>query len=369
MKRILIICLGLFVLLLTACNLTVPDNEPEILITETPTLSASTSPTPSLTPSITSTSQIVDVPVIVASQIPTRDDLVPNVDVTPTATRGACEVTILDNEALTGALLRVPCGNQVNFGLIDAVVAFNENITNPDLVSPGLTFFVPLPTATPIPEGASMTETAAAENDTLVIGVARFPENQEFGIYTVVEGDNIVGIAERYNTTLEVLSPLNPALGWGGCDFTNPSGGPNCNPPLRIGDEVQVPLPTSTPVPTVTPSGRETATPTPTHEAARVINPPEGASVTQRTTLEWVSVGILRSGEIYLIDIEDRTAGTVNAYVTNNTRYVLPDSLIPTDGQPHLIAWRVRVARINDDGTYTAIGGTGEWNTFQWQSR
>src|SRR5690606_3097158 len=174
---------------------------------ETPTLSASVSPTPSLTPSVTPTREIADVPVVVASQLPTRDDVAPRFDITPTATRGACEVTILDEEALTGALLRVPCGNQVNFGLIDAVVAFNENITNPDLVSPGLTFFVPLPTPTPIPEGASMTETAAAEDDTLVFGGARFPENQEFGTYTVVEGDNIVGIAELYNTTLEVLSP------------------------------------------------------------------------------------------------------------------------------------------------------------------
>ena len=162
---------------------------------------------------------------------------------------------------------------------------------------------------------------------------------------------------------------MNPNLGWGGCDFTNPSGGPSCSPNLRIGECVTVPLPTGTPIPTGTPSGNETATPTPTHEAARLIFPPQGALASQRITLEWVSVGILRPGEIYLIDIEDRTSGVSSAYTSYTTRRTLPDSLIPTDGQTHEIAWRVRVARENDDGTYTAIGGTGDWQTFQWQSR
>ncbi|MGJ3238950.1 MAG: LysM peptidoglycan-binding domain-containing protein [Anaerolineae bacterium] len=373
MKYSLIGSVFLIILGLTACNIAVPDvsPSPEILISDTPTLE--NTPTNMPTSSPTATEPMIDVPVIVASPLPTQDDLaiIPS-NVTPIATQGPCEVTIREGEALTEALLRVPCGNEVNFGLIDAVVAFNENITNANLVSPGLTFFVPLPSPTPTPEGAELTATAAAERnispDSAGLG-SIFPANQEFDCYTVVEGDSVVSIANNFNTTLEVLSPLNPNLGWGGCVFTNPSGGPSCNPNLRIGECVTVPLPTSTPVPTSTPSGNETATPTPTHEPARIISPPEGATARQRTTLEWVSVGILQPDEIYLIDVEDRTTEISNSYVTYNTRYVLPDSLIPTDGQTHTIAWRVRVARINSDGTYTAIGGAGRWYTFQWQSR
>ena len=88
--------------------------------------------------------------------------LVPVINETPVPTQGPCEVTILDGEALTGALLRVPCGNEVNFGLLDAVVAFNDNLSNADFVSPGMTLLVPLPSPTPIPEGADMTATSAA---------------------------------------------------------------------------------------------------------------------------------------------------------------------------------------------------------------
>ena len=364
----------LALLILTACNLTDPDvnPSPEILITDTSTPDIAPTATASITPSITPTREIADVPVIVASPLPTEDDLVPVINESPVPTQGPCEVTIQDGEALTGALLRVPCGNQVNFGLLDAVVAFNDNLANADFVSPGMTLLVPLPSPTPIPEGADMTATSAAIqgiNPDLVGLGSVFPSNQEFGCHEIVEGDRIIGIAELYNTTLEILSPLNQNLGWGGCDFTNPSGGPTCSPNLRIGECVQVPLPTGTPIPTSTPSGNETATPTPTHEAARLIFPPQGALASQRITLEWVSVGILRPGEVYLIDIEDRTSGVASAYATYNTRRTLPDSLIPSDGQTHEIAWRVRVARENSDGTYTAIGGTGDWHTFQWQSR
>lgn len=371
MKRFLVGNAVLLVFMLTACNIAVPDvtPTPEILISETAAPDNQATLTPSLTPSITTTLAVNDVPVVVASPIPTEDDFNLVVDVTETPTQGPCEVTILDGEALTGALLRVPCGNEVNFGLIDAVVAFNENITNPDFVSPGLTFFVPLPTPTPIPEGANMTETAAAEQGISVFSGSRFPENQQFDCYTVQEGDTIVEIADAFNTTLEILSPLNPNLNWAGCDFTNPSGGPNCNPGIGIDQCVTVPLPTSTPIPTQTPSGRETATPTPTQESARVISPPEGALASQRVTLLWVSVGILRDDEVYLIDVEDRTSGTAFAYATRSTSFVLPDTLIPVDGQTHTFAWRVRVARANADGTYTPVGGEGDWNTFQWQSR
>lgn len=373
MKRLFLLCgLSIAALIISACNISVPNvtPTPEILISETATLEPSISPTASTTPTGTPTQVIDAVPVVVASPLPTQNEFLPDAETTPEPTAGPCEVTVQEGETLTQSVLRVPCGNQVNPGLISAIVQFNEDITNADFVSPGLTFFVPLPTLTPTPEGLMMTETAAAQQGISVFEGSRFVQNQEFGCHEIEEGESAVSVADLYATTLEVLSPLNPNLNWGGCDFTNPSGGPSCNPGLRIGACITVPLPTSTPVPTTTPSGRETATPTPTHEPATIISPPSGAIASnQRVTLDWVSVGILQSDERYLVDVEDRTAGTTNAFVTSTTNYILPDSLIPTDGQPHTIAWRVYVARVNPDGTFSPVGGIGDWNVFQWQSR
>ena len=66
----------LSLLILTACNLTAPDvnPSPEILITDTSIPDIAPTATASLTPSITPTREIADVPVIVASPLPTEDE-------------------------------------------------------------------------------------------------------------------------------------------------------------------------------------------------------------------------------------------------------------------------------------------------------
>ncbi|MEO1166047.1 MAG: hypothetical protein AAFV98_19850, partial [Chloroflexota bacterium] len=168
----------LLAVMISACNIDAPDVNtptPEILISETPTDMVSPSPTPSMTPSVTPTADVDAVPVVVASPLPTQDPFVPDADgnvnaPTPEPTQGPCPVTVQEGETLTIAANRNLCGNQMTNGLLDAIVLFNENITNANLVSPGLEFFVPLPSATPTPEGLMMTETAAAEQGRSVLG-------------------------------------------------------------------------------------------------------------------------------------------------------------------------------------------------------
>jgi hypothetical protein len=366
-------------LLLAACNISTPNITPtsEILISETPTVqpspTMSPSPTSAVTATRTPTPGFTEVAVVVATAIPTESGLpAPDApETTPEATAiPGCEATIQEGESLTQALFRVSCNNEITNGLIEAVVAYNDNIVNANIVNAGTTFIVPPPTATPIPPGADMTETAAAERGVRIIGNQQFAAGQEFGCYEIQEGDSAVEIAQLYNTSLEVLSQQNQNLNWSGCNFTIPSGGPECNPNLRIGACVTVPLPTSTPVPTSTPSGNETATPTPTFRAARSINPPDGALASAgRLALQWVSTGILKAEDVYLVEIADRTTGTTEAFRTRQTFFRLPETLIPSDGQTHTIQWRVSVARPNADGTYSRIGAAGEWHTFQWESR
>lgn len=371
MKRLLISGTLFLMLILTACNLNISNvtPTPEVLRTNTATPQIVLSSTPNQTALPTPTSEVIEIPVVVASPLPTQD-LMPTEFVSPSPTLGPCPETVQQGDTLTVILFRTPCGNEVSQGLINAVVALNENLFNADILpAVGSTILIPLPSPTPIPMGADMTETAQAETGIISSDGIGYRVGQEFGCYTIEEGDTIVEIADFYNTSLEVLSQQNRNLNWSGCDFTNPSGGPNCNPGLRIGDCVTVPFPTSTPIPTATLSGNETATPTPTHDAAYIFYPPNSAIVQQRITLEWVTVGVLPAGEIYLLEVEDRTTSTAQAFVTHNTRFTLPDNLVPTDGQTHTIAWRVQVANLNADGSYTPIGGEGDWRIFQWQSR
>ena len=101
-----------------------------------------------------------------------------------------------------------------------------------------------------------------------------------------------------------------------------------------------------------------------------MIFPPQDANAAARTfQLQWVSVGILNEDESYIVQIEDTTNGVTHLDVTKNTSYELPESMIPTDGQPHTIRWRVSVGKPNAQGQFAIISGNGDWRTFQWQSR
>ncbi len=355
---------------ISACNLVTPIVTPtaEPLVTETP--SPLPSPSATLTPTATAT-LLISTPAIVTQEPTAQINAVPTM---PEAepTEGPYTYIIRPNDTLGFILQLQPWGYPpFDPGVIAAVVRLN-NLPNENILPPpGSELLIPRRTATPIPVGADATATSDASLGTgQRIGNVTLPQGAVAGCYTVVEGDSLIGIADRFNTTLETLSQLNQNLNWTGCRFSEYSGGPNCRPFISVGQCVNVPLPTPTPVPSPTPSGRETATPTPTYAPALGFYPPDGAIASPvAMRLEWVSVGVLRPNEVYLVEFQNLTNNTQSLHVTRNTFYVLPESLIPTDGQTHNVRWRVSVASQTDTGAYQFIGGVGDWRTFQWRSR
>jgi hypothetical protein len=253
-----------------------------------------------------------------------------------------------------------------NETMVAVILTLNPNMRSIERIpGPGNSILLPLPTATTTPEGFALTQTAQPNlPDVSLPGNARIIQVQ------VEEGDTIVGIAQRNSTTLPIVATLNPQLFFSGCDFTNPSGGPDCTVSLTIGDSINVPELTPTPTLSPTISGSETATLTPTYAAPMLIFPPQDGNAAARTfQLQWISAGVLQDQEVYLVEIEDETSGARHLDVTTTTSYELPESLVPTDGQPHTIHWRVSVAAPNAQGQYRYIGAQGDWRTFHWQSR
>lgn len=326
--------------------------------------------TPTIEPSVTLFPTSTLEPVTVVST-PTPLPLPPSETPVPTETPGPYEHTIRQNETL-GYIIQLY--GYRDFSVIPEVVALNPNVPNADtLPGAGSVILIPRQTATPTPEATETSEALSAFFPNPNIA----PTNEtglntytEIIPYTVLEGDTIVGIAANWATTLEVLARLNPDIGFFGCNFEIPSGGPNCNPSLRIGQTVNVPAPTPTPTLSPTPSGSETPTPTATYHPPVVISPPQDAVVPPGLLyLEWVSAGALLPDEVYLVQIEDVTAGITFAAVTRSTSYTLPDTLIPSDGQTHTIQWAVTIARRNEQGRYAVISGQPAIRRFQWQSR
>ncbi len=285
---------------------------------------------------------------------------------TPTETPGPYEYVIQPNDTLY-FIIQLPPWNYRNFDVVNEILRLNPNIASVDrLPPPGSTILIPRPTIPPTPIGYELTiaarppslQTAQLEGEIQVIEVV------------VREGNTILGIAEQNNTTLSVLRRLNPQLVFLNCDFSNPSGGPDCNVPLIVGQTVNVPAPTPTPTLSPTFSGNETPLPTPTFAPPILVFPPNGVTLTGGTfQLQWVSAGVLQGDQVYLIQIEDRTTGASFIDVTRSTSYPLPANLVPPDETLHQMRWRVSIAEPNSVGDYQFIGGEAQWRSFQWRGR
>ncbi len=324
---------------------------------------------PSPTPSVTPTAEVLTAAPMVESATPTFTAGPPTLPPPPSETPGPYEHTIKQDETL-GFIIQLY--GYRDFSVINEIVRINDNVPNADtLPGEGAIILIPRQTTTPTPENFTPSPFVA-------VGPGIAPTSPATGLnvdapiiaHTVIEGQTMVDIAVNWNTTLEVLAVLNPDISFAGCNFEVQSGGPNCNPLLQVGQTVMVPAPTPTPTLSPTPSGKETPTPTPTYAAPRVISPPQGANVPASVfRLEWVSAGILQSEEMYLVQLVDTATGSVHNEITRNTALLLPDSLIPTDGQPHVINWTVTVAKPNAEGIYQVISGPPEQRVFNWQSR
>ncbi|MFW5691869.1 MAG: LysM peptidoglycan-binding domain-containing protein [Chloroflexota bacterium] len=332
-------------------------------VTETPTQSSTASPTPSPQPT-----QVAEVRVTTPTATPS---VPPSPAPLPTETPGPWEYTIQPGDTLISIISRDPF-NYFTQDVIPAIVALNNNMPNADsLPPPGSTILIPRPTVPPTEVNFELTQAVFATQGVSIEmrdGVS-LPSFAIVGTYEVQSGDTVVGIAERFAMTLSQLSQINRAINFAGCNFELRSGGENCNPLLQQGQVINVLLPTPTLTLSPTPSGQETVTPTPTYVAPLIVSPIEGASTAGPVTLSWVSTGVLRADEVYLVQVTDVTAGTVWNGTTRQNSLRLPDTLIPASGQPHEIRWSVTTGIATGSGDYMPVGGRSRENTFTWQSR
>lgn len=363
----------LLVLALSACNSLPPPSTPTAELISTSTPSETPQPSPTLTEAPTLTAVVVTSPPVLLATVPNVPTISqPTAPPAPTETPEPYRYVIQANDTLGYILQLQPWGYPpFDQSVIAEVVRLNGLQSADFLPPPGTELIIPRRTPTPIPEGIELTLVADATLGVGTrIGSVALPQGAQPGCHIVDEGETIVEIADIYNTTLEIISQLNQNLNWSGCRFDQYSGGPSCSPIIRQGDCINVPLPTSTPVPSPTPSGSETPTPTPTFSPPRVVFPPEGAIAPAGTfSLQWVSVGILGSQDVYLVELQDRTDGRSWLQVTRDTSIRVPESMIPTSGQAHSFQWRVVVARPDASGVYNYVSPASDWRNFQWQSR
>lgn len=133
--------------------------------------------------------------------------------------------------------------------------------------------------------------------------------------YIVQEGDTVVLVAERFQTSVEAIVQAN-----------------NLGPMARLRPGMVLVVPVGAPVPTPTPTPFSTPTPTPgpRYPAPIIILPPDGTRFQgeeTRVRLAWTAVGYLEPGEVYRVSL--RAGDEEWMYDTVQPFLVLPASFHP----------------------------------------
>lgn len=227
---------------------------------------------------------------------------------------------------------------------VQSIILAN-NLGTDCMISEGRTLKVPQPTLTPSPVPTATPEAIEVAADICTNTVS----------IVVSSSDTLQGIALNYNVSMQDIQDFN--------NFTGTT--------IRQGQTLIIPLcdRLPTPGPTLTP------TPLPPYPAPNLLLPRSGAAFSatdESVTLQWAAVAALLPNEVYRVKIQDLTSveeKILVEYVTD-TKFILPSTFRPIDGNPHIIQWSVTVARqINQDNNnpiYEEAGAESAFRVFSW---
>jgi LysM repeat protein len=179
-------------------------------------------------------------------------------------------------------------------------------------------------------------------------------------VYTVQSGDTLSGIADKFDVPMSRIQDRN--------NIKNIQS-------LQIGDQLVIPV---APTPTFTPGpGASSAATTPTplvqYPPVKLLTPLDreifiGSS--SPILLQWLSSGILRPDELYIVEVERPGAKTIS-FGTRATSYHLLTDQYPAPGDTNRsFKWRVMIVRQAGTGSdqplaYRVISPVSE-SSFEW---
>lgn len=211
---------------------------------------------------------------------------------------------------------------------------------------------VPAPTAGPTSEGATA-------QPTLPPNAGPTGTVPPLITHKVASGDTCIEIAQRYNVTVEFLRAQNNL-------------DENCA--LSIGQELHLVFATATPEFTVTPFVLQTPTPRAGYPAPVLVAPQNGAVFGEGdalVTLQWLTVGLLKPDEWYVVQVQPSRAITVPLYQTKATSLKLTQDLLAGNSEDK-VTWFVQVRRragadANGNPSYADVSPPSEVRVFTWR--
>lgn len=226
-------------------------------------------------------------------------------------------------------------------GLSVLAEANNLDATN-CLIRAGQKLIIPVPTSTPGPAPTQGPDLVASES------------------YEVQSGDACSTIADKFNISVDELIRLNNL-------------GSRCL--IQVGQKLAIRMGSATTLPTAQAQVATTPTPRTSYNAPVLISPRESQAITETTeklTLEWLSVGLLRDNEYYVVQIQPSGAITVPVFETKATSLKITRAILG-DQAERSFAWWVQVKqRLADDPTtnqpiYNPISQPSQVRRFTWR--
>jgi LysM repeat protein len=265
----------------------------------------------------------------------------PTLTNTPEPTATPITYLVKANDTCIGIALFFNVSVQSIVTLNNLPSACNTLVINQPLFIPQ-----PTPTITPMPSAtfslAEQTEAACEKVEIIVQST-----------------DTLGSISSAYNVPMEAIKEENGLSG----DI------------VYLGQPLVIPLCRRF----ATPGPSPTATPPPPYASPNLLLPANGAPFTladDSVTLQWASVGSLLENEAYQITIEDVTAAMGPSLIdqVNDTKYIIPSSIRPTDGIAHIFSWFIEAVRMtgsdeNGNPVWSSAGSASPARYFTWTGR
>ena len=304
---------------------------------------------------------------------PTVTDLPPSI--TPIPTLGPCIQTAGAGDSVYGMAIR--CGHR-DLSIVDLIVEQNLGLECAECLREGQTLEIPWPTPTPGGEGNTsfnMNEMGTPVNelgtpDSLATLFVQPTLRSDLTWHVIEPDQNLIVVAQIYNTDAKVLSDLNPEIDFLQCDFGERYGGANCAVMFFIGQRLRVPAPTPTPTIPPTASGSETptASPTATFNVPELYRPEDGASFDKNNliTLRWTASGTLASNEVYLITMRNLDEERTFQGTTLELSFVVPREWQPNGDKIQEFEWIISIATL-EGNQVTSTRQQTQPRRFKWQ--
>ncbi|MBN2046787.1 MAG: LysM peptidoglycan-binding domain-containing protein [Anaerolineaceae bacterium] len=286
--------------------------------------------------------------VIVEPTVTATASMTPTVTLTPTSTQTPTKeptwtpLPPVEYEVKAGETCSVIAAT---FNISVSSIVLENNLSTDCILSEGQVLRIPQPTPTASPMPTNTLSPAEATEAAC-----------EKVSYTVQAGDTLSVIANTYNVSIDSIKAFNSLN----------------RDVVYQGEILTVPLCERLP----TPGPTATATLPPPYYAPQLLLPADGKAflaMDTRITLQWESVGTLRQNESYAITVEDVTAGDGTKIVeyVNNTKFIIPETMRPSDNVPHIFRWwvvPVRQIGIDENGvaTWDTAGAASDQRVFSW---